>query len=383
MTDAPLTVNPSLSEPSVADSRESMIPPEPLPPNPLTLAPPASSLASGSPRPEGSPLKNVVLSAAEAMSSAVPTPDVPVQTPKVETAAESTTAQPSSPTTSDDPAAADHRDLAGPGPTAATSHHEPALSEPAPLKQESPWQAREEPDRTKDEALLPPPPDQVGNIDSPRSESGPTKSSDGEDKARDENGNRFEGEALPTQSFLNQCDSVIREDTIKPDDSASVRFPLSESGPSSEFGTASVGEAKDPSKESTVPLAAASSPPAPKQASPRESQAEDDEKSDLLGGLMGELDREAASSGAPAKPPSPQSSPGEAGDGQPSAGWSASEKGADIKEEPEMSVEPGEGPREDHDDEVKPPSDSPAVDVQSSAAAQSPPIMQQSPPSNA
>ncbi|KAM4063772.1 protein related to apopolysialoglycoprotein [Hirsutella rhossiliensis] len=366
MTDAAFAANPSFSEPPAADPRDAMNPTELTPPNPLSLAPPAGSLASGSPRPEGSPLKNVVLpSPPEPTSSEVPPPPGPTQMPKVEAATESMIDQPPSPIVSDEPAEANQRDLPEPEPMVETAHQEPALSEPAPFKEESPWQGREEHDPTNEDALLPPPPDQVGNIYSPRAESGPAKSLDSEDKGGEEEENQFEGEALPPRS-LNQCDSVMTEDTIKPDDSASVRFPLSESGPSSEFGTAS-------------------------QASPQESQAADDEKPDLIGGLMGELDREAASSGDVARRPSPQPQVEEPAGGpehgveQPSAEGFVLEESANIKDEPKMSVEPAEGPGDDHNEEqkVEPFSNTQAVDAQPSVAAQSPPGVQENPPSNA
>ena len=62
MTDAVLATDHPLSEAPVAESKDGMLPKEPTPPNPLTHAPPppSGSLPSGSPRPEGSPLKNVV-----------------------------------------------------------------------------------------------------------------------------------------------------------------------------------------------------------------------------------------------------------------------------------------------------------------------------------
>ncbi|EQL01511.1 LYR family protein [Ophiocordyceps sinensis CO18] len=336
MTDATFAVDPSFLEPPAVDSNDAMIPKEPTPLNPLTLAPLVGSIASGSPRPEGSPLKNVVLSSsAEATSSAVPLPPpAPAQTPKVEAATEATIAQPPSQIVGDEPADATQRDLPEPESMADAVLQEPPWYDPAPFKEESPWQGTEE----LEEALLPPPPDQVGNIDSPRAGYGASKSLDGEDKGREEEGNEFDSEALPPHASLNQCDSFLTEDTLKPDDSASMRFPLTESGPASDFGAASAGEAKEAAAdESAAPRAATWSRPAPKPASPHESLAADNEKSDLLGGLMGELDREAASSGYLAKPPWPQppveepAGGPEPGDKQPFSESFVPEKGTEVK----------------------------------------------------
>lgn len=328
MTDSVLAVDPPpVAEIPAADSADTSAPKGAAPPNPLTLAPPAGSLAVGSPRLEGSPLKNV-LSSTEATSSEIPPPPLPAQTVKEETAAESTIAQPPSQIVGAEPAEAIQRDLSGPESPRDAAAAETASSEPAPLKEESPWQEREEAEPVKEEALLPPPPEQVGNIDSPRAESGLTKSHDGEDRGGEEGEAQSERGALPPQGLLNQGDSVLTEDTIKPDDSASIQFPPSESAPMSELGAASAEEAKEPA----APLERVSSPSTPKPASPSQLPNAEDEKPDLLGGLMGELDREAAPEGSRVEAPWLQPQAGEpavgpeASDGEPLAEKVAREK---------------------------------------------------------
>ncbi|RDA88323.1 hypothetical protein CP532_5575 [Ophiocordyceps camponoti-leonardi (nom. inval.)] len=285
-------------EPSNENSDAVVLPPpEPTLP-PKELAPPTLTISAGNvaavpPRPEGSPLKNVVLP-----SPVEPPPAAsafPLQPVKVEPGAESTVAQPPSTIVDEEPA--------------ELPKAESASDDAPPL----------EPPR-EDGALLPPPPDQVGNIDSPRAETERPKSSDGEDKARDA---AAEGEApgfsLPPPSAFNPSESHATDDTIKPDDSASARFP--ESGPSSEVGTADAGpgsagdskeaQATDPPL-STVKQAA--SPPAPSPSAPSapppppapQQAPADDDGSDLLGGLMGELDRQATTEKKPDETPLPQ-----------------------------------------------------------------------------
>ncbi|KAG5949841.1 hypothetical protein E4U53_005712 [Claviceps sorghi] len=112
------------------------------------------------------------------------------------------------------------------------------------------------------EALLPPPPEQVGNISSPRGHDGTCRESDSGEKA---NGgqtyeSRMHPERLPT---LNAYDSVMTEDTIKPEDSASIRFPPTESGAPSEVGIASAEEVRnsmpaEASRATSPPRSAAS-----------------------------------------------------------------------------------------------------------------------------
>ena len=108
-----------------------------------------------------------------------------------------------------------------------------------------------------------------------------------------------------TRSYGPRCTSLTRvmtEDTLKPDDSASVTFPLTDSGAPSEVGTASVEGAKE-----SAHLPAESSPPAAKtDTPPRDAEPKAEATADLLGGLMGELDRQAASHPQHAVPPATQ-----------------------------------------------------------------------------
>lgn len=363
MADAAFAVDPPVLEAPTGDAKEETMPKEPTPPTPLTLAPPPplGSLASGSPRPEGSPLKNVVL-----LSPTEPLPPddlqplsvEPTQMTDVETVSESMVAGPPSTIVGEEPREAMERDLPEAVPE-AEPEAEPSVEEPSkeptpqeptpidadPIKEEfsrhqtpkdqipedetakheavkdetakdepaANGPAKDEPakdepaedepakdEQAKDEALLPPPPDQVGNIDSPKDEYGPGKSSDGDDKRRE--GEHSETENAQARPALHQFDSVMTEDTLKPDDSASARFPLTESGAPSEVGTASV----EGTKESGPLPAEPSPPPAKPDSPPQDAEPDIKEKPDLLGGLMGELDRQAASHEQHAEPSAPQ-----------------------------------------------------------------------------
>ena len=154
-------------------------------------------------------------------------------------------------------------------------------------------------EQAKDESLLPPPPDQVGNINSPKAEYVHGKTSDSGDKRRE--GEHSESESAPARPPMHQFDSVMTEDTLKPEDSASVRFPLTESGAPSEVGTASVEGTKEGGPPSEP------SPPAAKPESlPREAEQTTEEKPDLLGNLMVDLDRQADANEQSAVPPAAQ-----------------------------------------------------------------------------
>ncbi|KAM3475602.1 hypothetical protein MY8738_007328 [Beauveria namnaoensis] len=174
------------------------------PANPLSLAPPLASLTSDLPsRVEGSPLKNVVLPS----PTEVKVPDVLKDLVKpVDGETGSTVAEPPSTIVGEEPEAAENRDL-----------------ELAPIPSE---------------ALLPPPPEQVGNIATPKADDASSRVSDNEEKSK-------ESEHTHTEKSFQHQDSILTEDSIKPEDSASVRFPLTESGAPSEVGTASVDETKD------------------------------------------------------------------------------------------------------------------------------------------
>lgn len=211
MSDAP----PPTTSPNLAASEPA---PEVPPPNPMTIPPPVGTLAAGSPKIEGSPLKNVLVQSPteRQTATAVPPPEEPSQPMDVETG--STVAQPPSTIVGEEPAAAVERDLSAGLPRA-----------------------------TSEENLLPPPPEQVGNIATPKAEDGSEKVSDGEDKSK-------ESQSASDKFALNQQDSIMTEDTIKPEDSASVRFPLTESGAPSEVGTGSADETKELAPTMEAPM---------------------------------------------------------------------------------------------------------------------------------
>lgn len=168
-----------------------------------TSVPSFAHLDSDASKAEGSPLKNVILPPTETL------PLDPIRLgADIGVAAEvgSTVAEPPSTIAGEEPEPAANRDLT--------------------------LQATEE------EALLPPPHEQVGNIASPKA------SSEEDDKTKDSQS----GEASFQDKAHSQHDIIMAEDTIKPEDSASVRFPLSESGAPSEVGTGSVngGESGNP-----------------------------------------------------------------------------------------------------------------------------------------
>ncbi|KAG5922824.1 hypothetical protein E4U42_005243 [Claviceps africana] len=272
-----------------------------VPPNPVApaLAPTVASLGTHSPKNEGSPLKNVMLQSLSPTdsppASSIPTDaaelvsSAPVVDPVVDPAAlpaqlpaqlpaggslnneiagngpstESLIAEPSSEAAGNEGAPAADEDVtmteavliatistdeAPAGQSKNDMLYEGTRSDKSQFFPDVP---------SRVEALLPPPPEQVGNISSPRGYDGTCRESDSGDKARD--GPTY-GEHLP---MVNACDSVMTGDTIKPEDSASVRFPLTESGAPSEIGMASAEEVKNPmpaeaSRAASPPRSAAS-----------------------------------------------------------------------------------------------------------------------------
>ena len=298
MADIPATVETPAPQPADVEMKDDdTSSKEPTPTNPLTLAPPAASLASGSPKIEGSPLKNVSVASPPAQQVDVaqdsaadaeqPRPSLPAE--------DSTVAEPPSTIVGEAPEEATERDLP-----------------PA------------EPSNGPDEALLPPPPDQVGNISSPKAsskaESVPEHTSEGGEKAKEETGSE---EMIPEKPVHAHQDSVMTEDTIKPDDSASAGIPATVSGAPSEVAPASTeqglgstspadvaqegGKSEDAgetgeAQEAEVSEAPQGAQPAEEAQEPVQASGPEDDAAapatnpepDLLGGLMGELDREAS-----------------------------------------------------------------------------------------
>lgn len=195
MSDAP----PVTEVPSVAVA--DLAPVDKLPANPMNLPPPTGSLAAGSPKIEGSPLKNVLLPPVDIPQLDEPHPAADsTQGADADTVVGSTVAEPPSTIVGEEPEIAANRDL----------NLHPAKDE---------------------EALLPPPPEQVGNIASPKAEEAAERASDSENKDRDE---RQDDSSFGEKNALSHQDSIMTEDTIKPEDSASVQFPLNGSGAPSE-----------------------------------------------------------------------------------------------------------------------------------------------------
>ncbi|KAK8929234.1 hypothetical protein VCV18_001896 [Metarhizium anisopliae] len=258
---------------------------------PLTLAPALASLATSSPRPEGSPLKNVMMQSPtevqtqEALPPAVEPAPVsglePVaipgmasahsltmeqsQTTDAESKVESTIVEPASTVAGDEDKAPAHVDVpAGDAPAGeAPEIQRLAEQEQAEIRQNAPSPPKTaSPDvALREEALLPPPPEQVGNISSPKADDGQDRVSDSEDKSRESHQSDFA--SVSDRPPLHPHDSVMTEDTIKPEDSASVRFPLSESGAPSEVGTASVEDTKDAAVAEAEPIEEQPKEPSP------------------------------------------------------------------------------------------------------------------------
>lgn len=246
--------------------------------NLLTLAPPAV-LASASPRIEGSPLKNVVLPSPTETRGPLGLLTEPAEQSDVENRLEdeSMIAKPPS-------------DIVGEAP-------DEALDRDIPHPELQP---------TLEKALLPPPPDQVGNISSPRAspkEEG-TQPSEGIDALKEE---VHPGEdALSGKPSMAYQNSMMTEDTIKPDDSASVE--MAGSGAPSEIAAASVEDVVDAQSEmpaeppaevtveSTVePATEEQQIPAPElQEALEKQEVSAEEEPDLMGGLLSELDRQTS-----------------------------------------------------------------------------------------
>ncbi|KAH8170033.1 apopolysialoglycoprotein [Sarocladium implicatum] len=288
MTDSAPDTQPQPSEPADVEMKDDDSPPKTTaaPPNPLTLAPPLASLAAGSPKVEGSPLKNVVLpsptrEAPPQLEAQLPL--VPTQ-PDDATVTESLVAEPPSTIVGEEPPSAIEPDI--PRATSST-----------------------------DEALLPPPPDQVGNISSPKSDGPLEKPSDDGPKS---DGIQPGEEAIPERPPLVGHDSVMTEDSIKPDDSASAHIV---SGAPSEIDAASIAEVP------AVPAETKAASPAEeaRAVSPAKDAASEGQV-DLLGGLMGELDRQASIK--------PDLSTEQSAEPVPAAAEPASEPAASVEQTP-------------------------------------------------
>lgn len=246
------------------------------PPNPLTLAPPAASLANHTPMAEGSPLKNVVLQSPPDLREPPAVPAIATEIPSGPAAAplplgslapiageatelelpqtESLIAEPPSTVAGDEGDASPGGNL----PKVETAAEESQSNEDRTAQTQAEVQAESlspklmsDDTPSRESALLPPPPEQVGNISSPKSYDGPDRNSDIDDRMREDH--LSHSAAMPERPPLNPMDSIMTEDTIKPEDSASVRFPLTESDAPSGVGTTFAEEPKDSAEASLEP----------------------------------------------------------------------------------------------------------------------------------
>jgi hypothetical protein len=262
---------------------------------------------------------------------------------------------------------------------------EEAQAEGVP-RHESPPEVAAADATSRDEALLPPPPDQVGNISSPKADYGHDRVSDGEERSRGSH-NSDSAPILGERPPLQPHDSAMTEDTIKPEDSASVRFPLTESGAPSEVGTAS---AEDTKETAVVPAEAIAEEP--KEASPSEKISPVDSPREgppafADQGASGELDELTSSKDDAPKDASPsQSDPSVAARPEPEASPSITEpqpvsaaksptppsivRGPSHDEAPAALEQLEEPPREEADASVEEPTIKPDVDVPEKEAEQ-------------
>ncbi|PON24338.1 hypothetical protein TGAM01_v206670 [Trichoderma gamsii] len=253
---------------------EEPAPREPSPPKPAnpTLELPPENPLSLPIKHEDTPPRNAVI---------VPSPSAP----SVSTEPEAAIAQP-------------FLDLPGVDNTADSLIAEP----PSTIVGEAPLEAIER-DIPHDEATLEralerpvekealPPPDQVGNISSPRAEDESFRVSDEASKGQ----TSVQPDVSVQRPMIMHQLSTMTEDTIKPEDSVSVTAPLPGSEAPSEIGNASVEDGKEEAAPASTRADSTEPQVAAPEAGDNAPMVQEDEP-DLLGGLMGELDRQAAAS---------------------------------------------------------------------------------------
>lgn len=264
-----------------------------LPPNaPPIFTPALAHLASNSPKAEGSPLKNVMLqspprsqvrpvmptavaelppasaAALEAFASPLPAPLLPAGANQPMSGAvkaepprtESLICEPPSTLGGDEDDGSVDADVLMTETPAPEDSALPVKSAEESGKDEAPMapSPRLSPpadDAARDDNLLPPPPEYVGNVSSPKADDAADASSDLRVKSRD--GLAADSSALAGRPPLYPRDSVMTEDTIKPEDSASVSFPLTEPDAPPEVETASLEDSKDSAVAVVAPAAEA------------------------------------------------------------------------------------------------------------------------------
>ncbi|SPJ79633.1 related to apopolysialoglycoprotein [Fusarium torulosum] len=158
---------------------------------------------------------------------------------------------------------------------------------------------------TDSEALLPPPPEEVGNIaTTPPGNSGePSTSVPGSDTKPSMDIQAGE-EAVPQRPLLAQNDTGLTEDSIRPDDSASITAPMSDITDVAAVAPSVVEPPPEPAAETTIqdPAEEETKQPTPPQPEIKEESAPPGEEisrhssPDLLDSLMNKLDRQSAES---------------------------------------------------------------------------------------
>ncbi|PTB62573.1 hypothetical protein BBK36DRAFT_8152 [Trichoderma citrinoviride] len=252
-----------IDNPDVEMKDEQPAPREPSPPKPPTIsAPEVPAVPSKSPsllplKHEDTPPRNPVI---------VPSPSEP----SVHAESAIDTAVPVLDTPADD--------------TADSVIAEP----PSTIVGEAPQEAIE---RDLPQAAELPPPEQVGNISSPKDEDGASRVSEETPKGQATS----QPETIAKPVLLHQL-SAMTEDTIKPEDSVSVTAPLPESEAPSEVGNVSVDGAKEEAAPADTVAVSAAAPETDDPEVSLDNDVTEEKESDLLGGLMGELDRQAAAS---------------------------------------------------------------------------------------
>ncbi|RBQ74705.1 hypothetical protein FVER53590_00301 [Fusarium verticillioides] len=249
-----------------------------VPPNPMSLAPP-TTLTPGGSRLEGSPLKNVVMPSPtkevdqeQLLKAAIDAPFAGDEKPAEPELTEENLARASlePPAKDDEPHVSAEEQLLkaaidapfGPGPQlAAASAVEPADSTiaepPSTIVGEAPEVAadRDVPmlEPTDSEALLPPPPEEVGNIaTTPPGSSGEHGASGPGSEVKPSTDIQAGEEAISQRPPLITTETGLTEDSIKPDDSASITAPISDITDVPAVAPSVVDPPPEPPAETTV-----------------------------------------------------------------------------------------------------------------------------------
>ncbi|KAM5379191.1 hypothetical protein ACJA88_005751 [Fusarium oxysporum] len=312
--------------------------PVPVPPSPMGLAPP-TTLTPGGSRLEGSPLKNVVMPSPtkevdqeQLLKAAIDAPLAGDEKPTEPELTEENLARASlePPAKDDEPQASAEEQLLkaaidapfGPGPQlAVASAVEPADSTiaepPSTIVGEAPEVAtdRDVPmlEPTDSEALLPPPPEEVGNIaTTPPGSSGELGASGPGSEVKPPTDIQAGEEAVSQRPPLITTETGLTEDSIKPDDSASITAPISDITDVPAVAPSVVDPPPEPPAETTVQdttMEEAAQEPAPeetKEPTPPQPEIKEEsappaveeilraESPNLLSSLMDKLDEQHA-----------------------------------------------------------------------------------------